>query len=77
MMKYSTYTGDLVQNLESGSPASYKTPAIFIDSIHPNKYPQTSKEARNEIQLPTNCIVLPWSIYTKPRAKRGRLGTQP
>ena len=29
-----------------------------------------------EIQFPTNCIVLPWPMYTEPRAKRGRLGTQ-
>ena len=32
----STYTVDLVWALESASPASCKTPAIFIDSIRPN-----------------------------------------
>ena len=34
------------------------------------------KEPRNQIQLPTNCVVFPWSTYTEARAKRGRLGTQ-
>ena len=77
MMKYSTYTWDLVQALESPSPASSTTPATFIDSIRPRNYPGKSKEPRNEIQLPTNHIVLPWSTYTEPRGKRGRLGTQP
>ena len=32
---------------------------------------------RNEIQLPTNRMVLPWSTYKEPRAKRGRLESQP
>ena len=36
-----------------------------------------NKEPRNEIQVQTNRIVLPWPMYTQPRAKRGRLGTQP
>ena len=35
----------------------------------------TGKEPRNEIQLPTNRNVLPWHMYTEPRAKKGRLGT--
>ena len=74
MMKYSTYTWDLVRAFESASPASCKTPATFIDSIRPNNLPEKSKEPRNEIQLPTNHIPLPWSIYPEPRAKRGRLG---
>ena len=76
MMKYSTYTWDLVLALELASPASCKTPVTFIDSIRPNNQPEKSKEPRNEIQLPTNRIVLPWSTYTEPRAKRGRLETQ-
>ena len=63
--------------LESASPASSKTPATFIDSIHPYNQPGKNKESRNEIQLPTNRIVLPWPTYTGPRVKRGRLGTQP
>ena len=33
MMKYSTYTWDLEWALESASPASWKKPATFIDSI--------------------------------------------
>ena len=78
MMKQSIYTWDLVRPLESASPASCKTPATFIDSIHPNNQAgKKNKESRNEIQLPTNRIVLPWPMYTEPRAKRGRLGTQP
>ena len=45
---------------ESASPASGKTPATFIDSIRPNNKPEKGKEPRNEIQLPTNGIVLSW-----------------
>ena len=75
-MKYSTYTWDLRWALESASSASCKTPATFIDSICPNNQPEKTKEPRNEIQLPTNCIVLPSSTYTEPRAKTLRLGIQ-
>ena len=75
MIKYSTYTWNLVRALESASPASCKIAATFIDSICPNNKPEKGKEPRNEIQLPTNCIVLPWSMYTELRAKRDRLGT--
>ena len=57
------------------SPASCKTPVKFIDSIRPNNQPGKNKESRNETQLPTNCIVLPWPTYTKLRAKTGKLGT--
>ena len=77
MMKESTYTWDLVRALESASPASCKIPATFIDSICPNNQPGKNKESRNEIQLPTNCIGLPWPTYAEPKAKRGRLGSQP
>ena len=77
MMKYSTYSWDLVRALESASPASCKTPATFIDSTRPNSQPGKNKESRNETQLSANCIVLPWPTYTEPRAKIGRLGTQP
>ena len=68
MMIYSTYTWDLVRPLESASPASCKSPATFIDSIRPNNKPEKSKESRNEIELPKNCIVLPWPMYAEPRA---------
>ena len=78
MMKQSTYTWDLVRALESASPASCKTPATLLDSICPNTQPgKKNKESRNEIQLPTNCIGLPWPKYAEPKAKRGRLGSQP
>ena len=76
MMIYSTYAWDLVGALESASPTFYKTPATFIDSIQPSNLPEKDKESRNEIQLTTNCAVLPWPTYTDYRAKRGRLGTQ-
>ena len=76
IMKYSTYTWDLVQALEVTSPASCKTPATFIDSICPNNQPEKCKGPRNEIKLTTNRIVLPWSTHTEPRALRGRLGIQ-
>ena len=77
MMKYSTYTWDLVWALDCVSPVSYNTPATFIDSPYPNNQTGKSKESRNKIQLKTNRIVLPWPTYAKPRVKRGRLGTQP
>ena len=53
MMKYSTYTWDLVKVLESASPGSCKTPATFIDSICPNNQLETNEKPRNEIQLAT------------------------
>ena len=74
MMKFSADTWDLVQALESS--ATCKTQATFIDSIRPINYPVKSREPRNEIQLQTNHIVLPWPTYIEPRAKTGRLGTQ-
>ena len=33
-MKYSTYTWNLVQALESASPASCKTPATFVFMLY-------------------------------------------
>ena len=63
--------------LESASPASCKISATFIDSIRPNNEPGKNKESRNEIEPSANRIILPWSTYAEPRAKRGRLGTQP
>ena len=69
MMIHSTYTWDLLAALESASPAFWKTPATFIDSIHPNNLPEKNKESRNEIQLPTNRVALLWPMYTEPRAK--------
>ena len=63
--------------LESASSASCKTPATFLISSPQTINQEKNKESRNEIQLPTNCFVLTWPTYTEPRAKRGRLGTQP
>ena len=76
-MIYLTYTWDLVQALESASPASCKAPATSIDSICPNNHPRRNKKSWKRIKLPTNRIILPRPMYTEPRAKRGRLGTQP
>ena len=75
MMKYSVYTWDLVQALDSVSPASCKTLVTFIDSIAQTTN-QKRKEPRNAIQVPTNHIILPCPTYTEPRAKRDRLGIQ-
>ena len=60
-------SGDLPLSLHSLPPARHQ----------PLKQPEKSKEQRNQIQLPTNHIILPSSTYTEPRAKRGRLGNQP
>ena len=38
---------------------------------------QEKKESRNDIQLPTNRIELPWPTYTEPRAKRRDLEPSP
>ena len=38
---------------------------------------EETKIIENFAKLLTNRIVLLWSTYTEPRAKRGRLGTQP
>ena len=76
MMIYSTYTWDLVRALEPASLASSQTPATFIDLIWVNNQQEKSKESRNEIQLPTNHIVLPWPTYKEPMAKKGSLETQ-
>ena len=76
MMKYSTYIWYLVGPLESESPASCKTPATSIDSIHQNNQPRRNKKSWKKIKLQTNCIMFPWPRYAKSRAKRGRLGTK-
>ena len=57
-------------------PPARHQPHLLIPSAQ-NNQPGKNKEPRNEIELPTNRIVLPWPTYTEPRAKRGRLGTQP
>ena len=36
MIKYWTYAWDLERTIEAASSAFCKTPATFIDSIHPN-----------------------------------------
>ena len=76
MMKYSTYTWDLVRALQSAWAASSKTPATFIDSISTSNYPEKAKNPEmrfNSQPIVSNCLV---STYTETRAKRGRLGTQ-
>ena len=71
-----TYTWDLVRLLSQHPlPPARHQPRLLIPSMETINQ-EKNKESRNEIQLLTNCIVLPWPTYTKPRAKRGRLGTQ-
>ena len=70
MMLYLTHIWDLVWALESASPASCKTPATSIDSIHRNNHLKRNKKSRKKIKLPTNHIVLPQPTHTEPRGKR-------
>ena len=79
MMKYSTYTWDLVRTLESASPASCKTPATFIDTIRPNKKPEKTKnpEMRFDFQqIVSYCLGLRTQnpglreVDLEPRPKR-------
>ena len=56
---YSTHTWDLVQVLESASPASCKTPATSIDSIHRNNHPRRNKKSwRDQTTSKLYCILL-------------------
>ena len=75
---------DEIFNLHLGSGVGpwISIPCLLQDTSHicwshPPKQiaRKKNKEPRNQIQLLTNRIVLP--TYTEPRAKRGRLGTQP
>ena len=77
MMIYSTYSWDLVQAIESASPASCKTPVTSIDSSAQTIITEETKFLKKKIKLLTNCIVLPWATYIEPKAKKGRPGTQP
>ena len=54
---------------ESACPASCKAPVTIIGSVWPNNQPGENKQSKNEIQLPINRILLPWSTYTEPRTK--------
>ena len=76
MMKYSTYTWDLVWILESAPlPPARHQPHLLIPSAQTNSQ-KKQREPRNEIQLPTNPIVLPWSTFTEPRGHHGRRFTK-
>ena len=66
MMLYTTHSWDLVQALESASPASCKTPSTSIDSIRPSNHPRRNKKSWKKIKHLINCIVLPWPTYTEP-----------
>ena len=76
---------DEIFNLHLGSGACpwVSIPCLLQDTSHiywfhpPKQLTRKKQEPKNEIQLPANCIALPWSTYTEPRSKRGRLGTQP
>ena len=73
MMENSTYTWDLMQALESASPARHQ-----LRPLIPSIQTINQEEAQNpkNDQLQRNCIILPWPKYTEPRANKGRLGTQ-
>ena len=61
MVLYLTHTWDLVQALESASPASCKTPATSIDSICPNNHLRRNKKSRKKIkqeQVVSYCLGL-------------------
>ena len=80
MMKYSTYTQDLVWALESASPTSCKTSAIFIDSTaqRVNLKNAKNREIRfNSQQIVSYCLDLHTKnpglreVDVEPRPKRG------
>ena len=50
-------------------PPARHQPHLLIPSTQDN-IPGKNEEFRDEIQLPTNLIILPWSTYTEPRVKR-------
>ena len=74
--------GEIINlHLVCGASPWISIPCLLVETshiywFHPPKQLGKNKEFRNEIQLPTNRIVLPWPIYTQARAKRGRLRTQ-
>ena len=64
MMKYSTYTWDLVWALEAVSLVSCNTPATFIVSISPNNPPGKNKLG-NVINTVVNTKMFPDSDINK------------
>ena len=84
--KCRSVTNDDIFNLHLGSgggpwsqhplPSARHQPHLLIPSAK-IIYQKKNKESENEIQLPTNHVVLPWPTYTEPRAKKARLGSQP
>ena len=60
-------------HLRSGAGPWINIPWLLQNTSHINQ--EKTKESKNEIQLPTNHIVLPWPTHTEPSAKRGRPGT--
>ena len=64
MMKYSTYTWDLVWALEAVSLVACNTPATFIDSISPNNPPGKNKLG-NVINTVVNTEMFPDSDINK------------
>ena len=77
MMKYSTYTWDLVQALESASPASCKAPATFINPSAQTIYEKkaTNPEMRfNSQQIVSYCL----GLHTKnPQLREVELEPSP
>ena len=74
--KCGSVRNDEIINLHLGSGAGPRVsiPCLLQDTSHIYR---KSKESGNETQLSTNRIELTWAMYTEPRARRGRLGTQP
>ena len=61
----------MVEALKSATPSSCKTPATFIDPILPNNQPGEKEEFRNEIQLPTNRVVLRGTAFAYVHRTQG------
>ena len=76
MMENFTYTWDLVQVLESVSPASCRHQPHALIPYTQAINQEGAQNPKND-QVQTNRIVLFWPTYTELRAERGRLGTQP
>ena len=74
MLKYLTYTSDLPLSQHPLPSARHQSHSLILSAQTIN---QKKTEPRNQVQHPTNHIILSCSTYTEPRAKRGRLGTQP
>ena len=77
MIKYWTYAWDLERAIEAASSAFCKTPATFIDSIHPNTLLEKAKNPEtwfNSQQILSYCLGL---CTQKPRLRQVDLEPSP